>query len=217
MNKDDMVKYLLIAGGAYAVYWYITSNGPYGPVYNAAGQKIAPSYWDSWFGTATAPVATAPPPASTTLVPVATAPGIAPGSATPPAQQPAVSPSVSMAQLRSALLQASGGDQTISTSSFLLNADQWNYYRNNLQPPALTPDQFGRVIASLPAGVSRDSMNVDQFLSALSASGVVGMSGMGYGMGMGDVVPVMSRPSVPMMSFGGAGFNPFPQKKGWTN
>jgi hypothetical protein len=60
-------------------------------------------------------------------------------------------------------------------------------------------------------------MNVDQFLSALSASGVAGMSGMGYGTGMGDIVPVMSRPSIPMMNFGGAGFNPFPAKKGWTN
>jgi hypothetical protein len=97
-----------------------------------------------------------------------------------------------------------------------LNADQWNYYRNNLFPPALTPDQFGTLLSKLSAGVTRDAMNVDQFLYALQSSGVVGGLSGGIQGGMGDVVPVQSRPSVSMMSFGG-GFNAFPQKKNWSN
>lgn len=55
MGKSDLIKYAMIAGGAYLAYWYITNNGPQGAVYNAAGNKIAPSYWDSWFGSATIP------------------------------------------------------------------------------------------------------------------------------------------------------------------
>lgn len=210
MNKDDILKYVLIAGGAYAVYWYVTNNGPSGTVFQN-GVKVAPSYWDSWFGaTAAIPAPVATTPIQNPLVPVAQAPGVPPPP--PPPVQPAA-PTLNLAQLTTAVLSAANGN-----ASTLMNADQWNYYRNNIQPPALTPDQFGTLLSKLPGGVTRDSMTVDQFMNALYNSQVVpGLTGIyGMGMGMGDVVPVASRPSIPMMSFGG-GFNAFQQKKNWSN
>ena len=51
MNKNDMIKYAAIAGGAYLVYWYLTN-------YNSTGAVSATnpvSYWSSWFGAATPP------------------------------------------------------------------------------------------------------------------------------------------------------------------
>lgn len=73
MKKDDWIMWLAIAGGAFAVYWYVTRNGPGGAVYDANGNAIpgALSYWDSWFGTA---VATAQPVTGTTATGTATAP-----------------------------------------------------------------------------------------------------------------------------------------------
>jgi hypothetical protein len=212
MNKDDIMKYALIAGGAYAVYWYVTNHGPLGAVFAADGvTKVTPSYWDSWFGTTvTAPVVTQP--TTPVFTPVAQAPGT-PVIQTPPAPS---APALNLAQLTTAVLSAANAN-----ANTVMNADQWNFYRNNIQPPALTPDQFGTLLSKLPAGVTRDAMTVDQFMNALYNSQVVpglsgGIQGMGMGMGMGDVVPVQSRPSVPMMSFGG-GFNAFQQKKNWSN
>ena len=52
MGKSDLIKYGMIAAGAYAAYWYITSYGPQGAVNDANGNPIpgAVSYWSSWFG-----------------------------------------------------------------------------------------------------------------------------------------------------------------------
>jgi len=42
--------YLIIGGVLVVGYWYITNYGPGGAVHDASGNKIAPSYWDTWFG-----------------------------------------------------------------------------------------------------------------------------------------------------------------------
>jgi hypothetical protein len=83
-----------------------------------------------------------------------------------------------------------------------MNADQWDYYRNQLYPPALTGQQFG---AAFGARVDpMPGMSVDQFLSALTAAGInpanpnVGVSG------LRGVVPANTVAQVPSMSFGGS-------------
>lgn len=196
MNKKDIILYASIAGGAYLVYWYVTNYGPMGAV--SAG---AMSYWDSWFGQSAA-----------TLLPVnqGTMPTGPSQQVTPPVTSTTANP---VNDLRSRLLAAASAG-----ASTMMNADQWNYYRNNIAPPALTPAQFGAAFPNMTADRG-PNMTVDQFLSAINAAGLVGnagMMGIGMGRGIGDVIPVPSRPSVPMMSFGGA-LNPaFPSKKGWA-
>ncbi len=221
MNKDDIMKYALIAAGAYAVYWYLNNYGSQGAVYSSTGAKVNASYWDGLFGTTT--TATVTPigsqPGSTTL----TAAQQAQAACLPPntwnagtvhCDTPAPAPpAMTVAALRTAILNAAGVNAYSANAGYSLSADQWNYYQNTVNPPALTGSEFGSVIAALPAGVDRSSLTVDQFLSALLASGV-GKGGL-HGIGMGDIVPGGSRPSVPMMSFGGA-FNAFPGKKGWS-
>ena len=239
MNKNDILKYALIGGGAYALYWYVTNYGPQGSVNNAAGQKVLPSYWDTWFGTT----------ATTTSSGAASGAGSGGGSGTlTPAQQLAaaqaacVSPNIwnnstatcgppvqvnkdpgtvankfsTYSALREAILQAAGIPDTVATQGYMMSADQWNYYQNNVNT-TLSAQQFGQVIASLPAGASRASLSIDQFIAALKASGV--LSGLS---GLGDVVPSYSVPSIPMMSFGGNAFSspfgsPMGPGKGWRN
>lgn len=235
MNKDDMLKYALIAGGAFAVYWYLTHYGSQGSAYDANGNKIGLTYWDGLFGSSAVTVSPiGQQPGSTTLTAAQQAAAnlvaqqaacVAPNtwnSGTSHCDTPA--PAMTVAQLRAAIQKAAGiTDSSANTGSssgsagYLLSADQWNYYQNTVNPPALTGAEFGAVINALPAGVNRSSMTIDQFLAALLASGV-GKGGLhGIGMsGFGDVVPVQSRPSVPMMSFGGAFNQPFQPKKGWS-
>jgi hypothetical protein len=57
MKKGDVITLLVIAGGGYLAYWWVTNNGPNGAVFNAQGQKVNPSYWDAWFGASAAPSA----------------------------------------------------------------------------------------------------------------------------------------------------------------
>ena len=83
MNKNDMIKYAAIAGGAYLVYWYLTN-------YNSTGAVSATnpvSYWSSWFGAATP----APAPHTAATAQVATPGGPTTGlptTMTPVAAQP---------------------------------------------------------------------------------------------------------------------------------
>lgn len=71
----DMMPVLLIGGGAFAAYWYATNYGPSGAVMNAAGVKVASSWWDGWFGaTAAASTTTGAAPTGTAVgTPVGTA------------------------------------------------------------------------------------------------------------------------------------------------
>jgi hypothetical protein len=199
MNKNDIIKYAAIAGGLYAVYWYLNNYGPTGAV--SAGSV---SYWSSWFGgTAAAPVVTQPtgpvnqPPAQ----PVVTQPT---GPITAPTNTGQAPKFSKYAALREAILQAAGITDADAAQGRALSADQWNYYQNIVNPPALTGTQFGQVVGTLPASGygSRGSMTIDQFMTALQSSGV--FSGLS---GVGDVVPSYSVPSVPMMSFGGNAFS----------
>lgn len=233
MNKNDIIKYVAIAGGAYALYWYLTNYGPGGAV--SAGSV---SWWSTWFGgTVAAPATTtgsgtgSGAPAQTAAQKLAAAqaacvsPNVwnnstgicAPPAVTPPPTGPTI------AGLKAAILQLAGA---ASTPGATFTIDQWNYYQNIANPPALTGSQFSQVVAAAMAQIpgyvqSSYYMTVDQFLAALQASGVYpGLSGMGLGMvvptnqgmgNVGNVVPVGSRPSIPTMGLGMSfGNNPFP-------
>ena len=67
--SSNMIMYLVIGAGAFAAYWYVTHYGPNGASFDAAGNKIQPTYWDGWFGGATAQVASASSPVSSPSAP----------------------------------------------------------------------------------------------------------------------------------------------------
>lgn len=71
MNKNNMMKYALIAGGAYLAYWWVTNYGPSGPVSDQSGNPIpgAVSYWASWFGGAATGAVTASSTSTSTALP----------------------------------------------------------------------------------------------------------------------------------------------------
>lgn len=196
MNKNDIIKYAAIAGGLYAVYWYLNNYGPTGAV--SAGSV---SYWNSWFGTAAAVAAPAQPAQPTGPVNQPPAQPVLTQTNNPPPPPPPPKFSA-YAQLREAIIQAAGLNDNVVTQGYVMTADQWNYYQNIVNPPALTGAQFGQVINALPAGANRNSLSIDQFIAGLKASGVLtGLSG------LGEVMSTYSVPSVPMMSFGGNAFS----------
>jgi hypothetical protein len=183
MKKDgsnNMMTMVMVIGGLGAAYWYLTRYGPNGAAFNSAGQQVALTWWDSWFGGAAAQAATA----QVTTVSPATVTQT-PGGATQPA------PSAT-ADVRTKLLTAAGGVNS-------LTADQWDYYRNQLYPPSLSPNQFGLAfpVRTDPMPV----MSVDQFIAALTAAGINPAS---PGGGVSGIYNTPSVSNVPSMSFGGS-------------
>jgi len=182
MKKNNMMTMVLVVGGIGAAYWYLTRYGPNGAAYNAAGQQIAPTWWDTWFGGATGAVVQQQTTTNTGTV-VTQTPG---GSTTPP-------PSTTV-DVRTRLLTAAGGVTS-------LNADQWNYYRNQLFPPETTGAQFSAAFQRVDP---MPNMSVDQFLAALVGAGV-NPANPGAGVsGLRGVIAVPAVPPIPSMSFGGS-------------
>ncbi len=182
MKKDgNMMSIVMMVGGLGLAYWYITRYGPQGAAYNAAGQQVALTWWDSWFGGATA--ATQATTTTTTTGPTTVTQTPA-GSTTPP-------PSTTT-DVRTKLLTAAGGVNS-------LNADQWDYYRNQLYPPSLSSQQFGLAFPTRTDPMP--TMTVDAFIAALTAAGINPAS---PGAGVSGIYNTPSRPSVPSMSFGGS-------------
>lgn len=181
MKKNNMMTMVMVVGGIGVAYWYLTRYGPQGAAYNASGQQIAATWWDTWFG-GSAQVA-----AQTSTNTGTTTSQTPSGSTTPP-------PSTTT-DIRTRLLTAAGGVTQ-------LNADQWNYYRNSLFPPALTPNQFG---AAFPVRVDpMPNMTVDQFLASLVGAGVNPANPNAGVSGIRGVIPVPAVPPIPSMSFGGS-------------
>lgn len=183
MKKDNMVTMLLVVGGVGLGYWYVTRYGPAGAAYNTAGQQVAPTWWDTWFGGA----APAQVPAGTQNTTTPTNQTQTPGGGTQPA------PSAST-DVRTRLLTASGGVMSQT-------ADQWNYYRNNLFPPALTPEQFGMAFQRTDP---MPGISVDQFINALVGAGINPANPNAGVSGLRGVVAAAPVPQVPSMSFGGS-------------
>lgn len=49
-GNSNMIMWVAIGAGALAAWWYVTKYGPEGAAYDAAGNKIGLTFWDSWFG-----------------------------------------------------------------------------------------------------------------------------------------------------------------------
>lgn len=183
MNKNDMIKYGVIAGGVFLGYWYITHYGPGGPV--SEGHA---SYWDTWFGSATP----AGVPGQTTQPGYPNQPGtVAPGTQ-PVLTQPSQPATSQNAGLRQQILTASAGNSAIQGGYAV--PDVWSYYWQQITGRQITAQQLG---AAFPAGVNGQGapLTLDQFLTGLQG---VGLSG------IGAIVTTPAFPSVPSMSFGGS-------------
>lgn len=198
-DMSGMMNLVLIAGGAYGAYWYITNYGPGGSVKNAAGAKIGPSWWDSWFGPAPQPAQTALPPGTGTVVmpnantgsnmvvPVNTTGTVGTGT---PTGVPA--PVVNTTALRTELLAhaTTNGAWMVPVQSGL-TMDQWSYSYNLIRPP-ITGAIADAMVAAL-GGNRAVLMTVDQYIILLQSTGW-GLSGVG---GVGDIVPTGQRISMP--------------------
>lgn len=185
MKKDNMMTMVLVVGGLGLAYWYVTRYGPNGASYDSAGHKIQPTWWDSWFGGVQASQVPAGTQSNTTT-PTSTTQ--TPGGSGQPA------PSTTT-DVRTKLLTASGGVMS-------LTADQWNYYRNNLFPPALSPAQFGLAFPTRTDPMPQ--MSVDQFIQALVSAGINPANPNAGVSGLRGVIPAQPVPPIPSMSFGGS-------------
>lgn len=154
MNKQDLMKWGLIAGGAYLAYWYVNNHGPNGPVFDATGNKISLSYWDGWFGTA-------PQPATVTQMPVQT-------QTTLPQQSiPQTAPVVTAGpDIRTLIATQSAGDANMASGT--ASAWQWNYYYKQNTVP-LTDVQFNAAFPD-PA----QPITLDGFLAHIHGIGLSG-------------------------------------------
>ena len=180
MDKKDIMKWAAVAGGAYLVYWYLTSYGPTGS--KAEGHA---SYWDTWFGGAPAVAATTA--ATQPQQPVTTQPVLTQPSAPAPAP---VAP-VNNTAVKQQILAASAGQ----IQGGYAIADVWSYFWQQVTGKTITPEQF-QAAFNPPSATDRGAqMNIDQFLSKLSGVGISGI---------GSIVKTPSIPSIPSMSFGGS-------------
>ena len=185
----DMTTILIVGGVGVAAYWYLTNYGPSGASYNAAGAKIAPSYWDSWFGTTTAaaaPVtATTQTPAAlvnTGTTPSAPQPGVvtqAPAVATAPAfTVTGVTPDINNSLKGQVSIN---GSPAITLNVIPSAGTVWDTNGNDVTA-TLTPAQVTQLIAAFQA----------------AAPPSAGMAG------LGAQIRTPTRPAIPSMSFGGA-------------
>lgn len=220
MNKDDIIKYGLMAAGGYLLYQWLSNNGylaqfGIGP---AAAQEQAQAAAASAAAIA-APVAVAqansypsvfvqpmvqavstPSPAST---PVSTS-APAPSSSSPVQQPPPIDLSI-----QNDILSASSGDPAIINN--MASGYVWRYYYNFLSGAPLTDAQRDQ---AFPNNALENNMTLSSFLGRVNAT--VGLSGIRRG--VGALVRVPQVPQVPSMNFGGSGRPAFGGRRGgWVN
>src|SRR5437899_3337514 len=127
MRKEDLMKYAIIAGGAYLLYVYLKNSG----------------LWDQWFGTAhPAPL----PTGTTTTHPAQTPEQIAAAAAASAAavnaavaaNATAVTAAVDQQYLERA---AANSNWTADAKGAKLTWDQWNWYLQKFATTNGTPPQ----------------------------------------------------------------------------
>jgi hypothetical protein len=225
MKKNDTLMLVAVLGGGYLLYWYLTNYGPNGQAVPGSGQ----TWWDQWFGgmgsgagTGSGAGAGAAVPPGAAIWPNASAVSAGSGSGSAGTGSTGTNTGTNTstsntnqgsnedggyapvnsqppATLYALIAQAAGGDH------FQYNAHQWNYYRNMVAPPDLTPQQFGLAFGAQ----DQVPMSLTQFLQRLQSAGLVGMSG------LGEVVAVPDQPSLPDLAFNRKGN--FAPKTKWTN
>lgn len=203
MNKNVM-NLLLIGGGAAAVYWYLTNYGPSGAAYNATGQQIAATWWQTWFsGTAAPAVAdTSTNPLSTSAVNTPTAPVTAgtglpatPVSTTSPANSGPSSVTPNAVDVKTQLVRAASQNAFFQAQGGEGDAYQWATLWNGLGRPQFDvnatfyPNGFTAQVGA--AGMSQQGLpliSLTTFLSTLQSAGIAtGLSGMGALRGIIDL------------------------------
>ena len=75
--------------------------------------------------------------------------------------------------LASQLIAAAAGNAFLVNGN--LNPDQWNFYRNNLYPPALTPAQFSDAFKDFDM---TQPISAAAFVNALHNAGLAGLGAM---------------------------------------
>ena len=189
MKQKDIILYASIAGGAYLAYWYVTNYGPTGEAgIDSSGARV-PSYWDLWFGSG---VTTRTPATGSPQSPQPNQ-QTAFQTPSPPILTAKPDPPREALTLHSRMIEASTGNAFMDDQG-RLNADQWNYYLNQVTGFFITGDQFNTAFP-----VRTDMLTLEQFLSAAKAVGTTGL---------GAIVSVPSAPSIPSMTFGGSLRNP---------
>ena len=179
MDKNQIIKYAAIAGGAYLAYWYVTSYGPGGHV--STGVL---SYWDTWFG-GTQPAA-APVQQAGTPQPAPQAVVTQPSAAAPPVN----------AAVRQQILTASAGDPSISGGYAV--PDVWSYWWQKVTGKTISGAQMLTMFPPTAGTTTGAPLSLDQFLSKLPSAGLSG------GIGVGSIVTTRTAPSIPSMNFGGS-------------
>lgn len=189
MDNDKLMKYALLAGGAYAVYWYVTNHGPNGAVYGVGGVSTGNvSYWDTWFGTAQ-PVGTVSGQTGQTQT-------VTPG--TPPAGSTVVIPPASVADqnyqaVKAKILSAATGNALLVNGQ--MNADMWNFYFQQFAPAI--PDFNAIFVAHGEDRNNMPYMTLDQFLTAIRVAGLPVALKAGVS-GVGAIVPTQAQQSLPL-------------------
>lgn len=161
MKTEDIVKYLLIAAGAYLVWEYVISpmmNAPAAAPAAGTSTSTSSTGTDTTSGTTTS--SGAPPP---------------PGGGKLTGSLPPVNTQISAPQTLQALLTAAAGNP-----QFGLNVDQWSYYYAQLPGRTSIPaNTFNTIMSNLDiTNATRSTALIDaqQFVGALSS---VGLSGVG--------------------------------------
>lgn len=157
MKTEDIIKYALIAAGAYLVWEYVIS-----PMMASAGTTTPATGTTAGTGTTTTQQTTSSTPASN-VTPITTTP-----SSTPPALTP-----IQTSNLVGTLLTAAGGTSR-------LTIDQWAYYYNALPgKTAITPDQMAAMIAAngqiTDANRGTYDITPDAFVALLQTQGLSGI------------------------------------------
>ncbi len=202
MNKDDLIKYGVIAAVGYFAYVWLRDNGYLAQM--GIGTPAVAAGTATTLVQASTPVNTNSYP-SVFVQPNNPTPIVVQATPLPPQQTsvyvppPPAAPAVS---LRAQMLNATQTDPAVVNGYAI--ADVWRYYYNMLRPPLMDV----QIYKAFPGGTGNDTapITLDQFLAALQNN--LGISG------MGAIVPVANVPQVPSMNFGGAGRSAFSSNRG---
>jgi hypothetical protein len=168
MKTEDIIKYALLAVGGYLVWLYVIE-----PLMNPAPATA---------GTAPATGTTAGTGAGTTNGAGTTAGTTAGAGSGTPALPPATSPVAPTKGQTHAVNMAAVLASANTTGLTVLDADQWNFYWNQLGYPAVPNSVF--TAAFFPNGrpanaANNPTMTAAQFVASLTANGMTGLTGLG--------------------------------------
>lgn len=169
MRKEDLMKYAIIAGGAYLLYVYLKNSGLWDQWFGVAHPAVAPT------GATTTPAVTTHPTQTPEQIAAAAAASAAAVTAAVNANATAVTAAVDQQYLERA---AANSNWTAEAKGAKLTWDQWNWYLQKFAVTNGTPPQpiYGPEDVGL---ADRNSLlTADQYHALKSAKGLAGLGGM---------------------------------------